>query len=208
MSDKNVVQPEGNYYDKYGSKNPLTRKIMKGYFDSLDSLLDMVKPEVGSALEAGCGEGEVTVHVWEYFDKKLDLEAFDISEKVISEASQKTPGIKFSVGNIYEENRGKHDLVLCCEVLEHMDRPKDVIKKLLEQTDKYLIISVPREPIWRILNMCRGKYLKDLGNTPGHVQHWSKGAIQRLFGGFDCNIIKVKSPLPWTMMLIEKKNGE
>jgi hypothetical protein len=30
---------------------------------------------------------------------------------------------------------------------------------------------VPREPIWRIGNMARGRYLGDLGNTPGHIQH-------------------------------------
>ena len=32
----------------------------------------------------------------------------------------------------------------------------------------------PREPLWRGLNIARGAYLKDLGNTPGHLNHWSK----------------------------------
>lgn len=36
---KQVVQPEGNYYDKYGSKNPVVQKMMKGYFDCIDALL-------------------------------------------------------------------------------------------------------------------------------------------------------------------------
>ena len=204
MGSNNVVQPEGNYYDKYGTKNPIARKLMKGYFDALDCLLDKIRGEVTCALEAGCGEGEVSAHVYEYFEKNITLDAFDISENVIADAQGRLPGINFSSGNIYEENRGIHDLVMCCEVLEHMERPKDVILKLFEQTDKYLIVSVPNEPVWRILNMCRGKYLKDLGNTPGHIQHWSTRKFIREFVGFDCKIMEVKKPLPWTMLLIRK----
>lgn len=204
MEKETVYQPEGNYYDKYHSKNPIAGKLMKGYFMALDSLLDQIKQNVKCALEAGCGEGEVSMHVYEYFDGKLDLEAFDISEKVIEEASTRKNSIRFSTGNIYEENRGIHDLVLCCEVLEHMERPEDVISRLLEQTDKYLIVSVPHEPIWRILNMCRGKYLKDFGNTPGHVQHWTSTKFKKLFENRDCRIISVRKPLPWTMLLIKK----
>ena len=39
---------------------------------------------------------------------------------------------------------------------------------------RHLLVSVPREPLWRGLNVARGAYLSDLGNTPGHVNHWSK----------------------------------
>ena len=205
MKEKEVYQPEGNYYDKYNTKNPIAARLMKGYFSALDSLLGRISSEIKTILEAGCGEGEVSVHVYDYFVGKIALDAFDISEKVIEEAKAKTPGINFSVGNIYETNTGIHDLVLCCEVLEHMEHPGEVIQKLLEQTDRYLIVSVPREPIWRILNMCRGKYLKDLGNTPGHVQHWSSRRFIREFDGADCHLLAVKKPLPWTMLLIEKQ---
>jgi len=59
---------------------------------------------------------------------------------------------------------------------------------------------VPREPIWRILNIARGKYIGDLGNTPGHVNHWSRrGFIDLLSRRFD--VVEVRSPLPWTMAL-------
>ncbi len=202
---KEVYQPEGNYYDKYNTKNPIARRMMKGYFEALDSLLAVIGNEIKTVLEAGCGEGEVSFHVYEYFKGQKKQEAFDISAKVVEEASKRNPNIDFSVGNIYSENRGKHDLVLCCEVLEHMEKPGEVIPRLLDQTNKYLIVSVPHEPIWRILNMARGKYLKDLGNTPGHVQHWTTNGIKKEFKGFNCEILAVKKPLPWTMMLIKKK---
>lgn len=208
MDKKEVVQPEGNYYDKYHAGNPITKLIMNGYFHALDDMLSKVKNEVQSVLEAGCGEGEVSAHVYECFAGKIHMEAFDISEKVIEEAKAKRPEIDFFTGSIYEENRGDgHELVLCCEVLEHLENPKAAIGKLLEQTNKYLIISVPREPIWRVLNMARGKYWKDLGNTPGHIQHWSSKGIAREFEGFPCRVIAMIKPLPWTMLLIEKEKG-
>ena len=43
------------------------------------------------------------------------------------------------------------------------------------------------------------KYVGDLGNTPGHVNHWSKGG----FAGFvdtELRVTSVSSPIPWTMV--------
>jgi hypothetical protein len=64
----------------------------------------------------------------------------------------------------------------------------------------YLLVSVPREPIWRMLNLLRGAYISQAGNTPGHVQHWSTRAFVR-FLREKFEIIKVQKPLPWTMVL-------
>ena len=41
-------------------------------------------------------------------------------------------------------------------------------------SSRWLLVSVPREPLWRGLNLARGSYLRELGNTPGHLNHWSK----------------------------------
>lgn len=200
-----VYQPEGNYYDKYNTKNPLARKIMQGYFSALDSLLDIIKDDIHNVLEAGCGEGEVSFHVYDHFNGSLKQEAFDISEKVIEVAAKRNTNIDFSCGDIYAMDKGNdHELVLCCEVLEHMEEPVKVIEKLLAQSSRYIIVSVPNEPIWRVLNMARGKYIRNFGNTPGHIQHWSSRNFIRMFSQFDCRIIEIRKPLPWTMLLIEK----
>jgi hypothetical protein len=66
---------------------------------------------------------------------------------------------------------------------------------------RHLLVSVPREPLWRGLNMARGAYLKDLGNTPGHLNHWSKRAFVRLLGQHG-EVIEARSPFPWTMVLL------
>ena len=66
---------------------------------------------------------------------------------------------------------------------------------------RFLLVSVPREPLWRALNMARGAYLKDLGNTPGHLNHWSKRGFVQLLSRYG-NVVEARSPFPWTMLLV------
>jgi hypothetical protein len=60
---------------------------------------------------------------------------------------------------------------------------------------------VPREPVWRMTNMARGAYLRDLGNTPGHLNHWSKRSFVSLLSRYG-TVEHVRSPFPWTMLLV------
>jgi hypothetical protein len=59
---------------------------------------------------------------------------------------------------------------------------------------------VPREPLWRALNLARLSYVRELGNTPGHLNHWSKRDFVRfLTRRFE--VIETRSPTPWSMVL-------
>lgn len=113
----------------------------------------------------------------------------------------------FEVRSIYDLEPGcdSADLVVCCEVLEHLEHPEEGLLALQSITTKNLIVSVPREPIWRFLNMARGKYIWDWGNTPGHLQHWSKRGFVNLVSKHFL-IEEVKTPLPWTMLLCRKRD--
>ena len=92
------------------------------------------------------------------------------------------------------------DLIVCCEVLEHVERPADALAALRGVGAKHYILSVPREPLWRVLNMARGKYLGALGNTPGHLNHWSRRGFVAFLerGGF--RLERCVQPWPWTMV--------
>src|SRR3712207_8488836 len=45
--------------------------------------------------------------------------------------------------------------------------PEHTVAEMARVADGHLLVSVPREPLWRMLNVARGAYVKDLGNTPG-----------------------------------------
>ena len=50
--------PTGNTFDKYGSTNPVVRRLMAGFHSTLDELWAAAAPE--SVLDVGCGEGVLT----------------------------------------------------------------------------------------------------------------------------------------------------
>lgn len=208
MEESKVKNVAGNHYDKYNSKNPIEKKLMKGFFDNVSGLFDMVRKDGDPVriLEAGCGEGVFTSFVRDSFPKAF-IEAFDLEDEVVAKAvkSFSDKGIEFYTGSIYEiaKEDDSVPLVVCSEVLEHLEDPVRALKELKRIGSCYIFLSVPREPIWRILNMCRFKYLKDLGNTPGHINHYSKKGFLTLIskaGGLE--VMAYRKSLPWQMVLL------
>jgi 2-polyprenyl-3-methyl-5-hydroxy-6-metoxy-1,4-benzoquinol methylase len=99
-----------------------------------------------------------------------------------------------------DPTRQAAELVVCCEVLEHLEDPQRGLEVLARLARPWLIASVPREPLWRALNLARLSYVGDLGNTPGHLSHWSKRSFER-FLSRRFEVVDLRSPIPWTMAL-------
>ena len=110
--------------------------------------------------------------------------------------------IHFSEASIYAlpfESKS-FDLVVCCEVLEHLESPDRGLAEICRVSSNRVIVSTPREPLWRVLNMLRGKYLSALGNTPGHVQHFTQAGLLDLLCA-SLHVVAVRAPVPWTVVL-------
>ncbi len=196
----------GNAYDKYGASNPIVRWMMQGFARDLSDLVAKASPT--TVHEVGCGEG---YWVLKWHAAGISARGSDFSNQVIDLArvnakNQSISPTLFNVGSIYDMDpvRDSADLVVCCEVLEHLENPEDGLRALQRIVGRHLIVSVPREPIWCVLNLARGKYVKSLGNTPGHIQHWSKGGFIMLVSKY-FDVLEVKSPFPWTMLLCRPK---
>lgn len=199
LSEEGVIS--GNVFDKYGSRNPIVKALMAGFQLSLSRFVEVAAPS--SIHEIGCGEG-YWVNKWK--SSGFDARGSDVSEEVIRMATINAADLglspdHLSVKSIYDLDPfyDSANLVVCCEVLEHLEDPAAALQKLHSITERDIILSVPREPLWRILNVARGKYLSDLGNTPGHIQNWSKAEFTNLVEGF-FSIQAVSSPVPWTMI--------
>lgn len=196
----------GNTYDKYGSRHPIVRWLMDGFDNAVSELVDIASPS--SIYEVGCGEGHWLLR---WHAKGIPSAGCDISGHVLDMARENTAGSglpfdSFEQCSIYDVERhpDPRELIVCCEVLEHIDDPLRGLQALSRIAGGYVVLSVPREPVWRVLNMARGKYLSDLGNTPGHIQHWSSRSFQQLVSQvFD--IVEVREPLPWTMLLCRRR---
>lgn len=200
--------PAGNWENKYHSKNPIINYLMNNFKNSINELLKHKKNEINSLSECGCGEAEITRYVYEILNPK-QTKAFDFSGEVIEIAKENNQdtNIEFEQKSIYDLDESyQADLVVCCEVLEHLEDPSLALEKMRSLNAKYYLFSVPNEPIWRVLNFCRGKYIKDLGNTPGHINHWSSKEFQNLVQENGFKIIGINNPFPWSMLLAVKGN--
>jgi 2-polyprenyl-3-methyl-5-hydroxy-6-metoxy-1,4-benzoquinol methylase len=193
----------GNTYDKYGSANPLVRRMMAGFEGTLDELFRLADPT--SLLDVGCGEG-VLVHEWaKRLGEQRRVVGIDLEEDSIQQgwAERQAPNLEYKV--MRAENlpfaEDEFDLASAIEVLEHVPDPEHTVAEMARCAQRHLLVSVPREPLWRMLNMARGAYWSDLGNTPGHLNHWSRRSFVALLERHG-RVVEVRSPFPWTMLLV------
>jgi 2-polyprenyl-3-methyl-5-hydroxy-6-metoxy-1,4-benzoquinol methylase len=196
----------GNYYDKHATKNPVERYLVCSFEKVLKGLIAESNPK--KVLEIGCGEGHVVQIVKDMFPE-CHYTAIDIDSNLLGLAKEKGADDTFlstieSVRFPYDDD--SFDLVLMVEILEHLESPLDGLLEANRLCASHIIASVPNEPLWRILNMLRLKYMGSLGNTPGHINHWGKHTFTKLISSqFD--LMKIKSPLPWVMILGQKKQN-
>ena len=202
MSGAATGVPTGNTYDKYGSSNPVVKRLMAGFHEALDELWATAAPE--SVLDVGCGEGVLTV---EWAERLGDgrVVGIDLEDPKLRAEWEKRarPNLEFRVEEATRLSfaDGEFDMASATEVLEHLPQPERTVEEMARVARRWLLVSVPREPLWRGLNMARGAYVRDLGNTPGHVNHWSKRALMSLLSRHG-TVEEARSPLPWTMALV------
>jgi SAM-dependent methyltransferase len=193
----------GNTYDKYGSTNPVVRRLMAGFEGTLDELFRQADAQ--SLLDVGCGEGVLTQQWAQRLGDGRRVVGIDLDDPALQAewAKRTAPNLEYRV--MKAENLpfadNEFDAATAIEVLEHVPDPEHTVAEMARVAQRWLLVSVPREPLWRGLNMARGAYWKDLGNTPGHVNHWSKRSFVSLLSRHG-EVVQARSPFPWTMLLV------
>lgn len=191
-----------DFSGKYEDTSFISKYLVDSYFKSVEKLI-LKANCIESAHEIGSGEGRSTLRL----NKMVtNLTASEYVEDLVGLAQKNNPTLTIFQESAYKlkyENSSV-DMVFLLEVLEHLDYPEAALEEIKRISIKYLILGVPREPLWCFLNMCRFKYLTDFGNTPGHLNHWSKKSLVKLIEKKFGKVIAVESPIPWTIVLAEK----
>jgi 2-polyprenyl-3-methyl-5-hydroxy-6-metoxy-1,4-benzoquinol methylase len=191
----------GNHTKKYTAGNPAIRWLTGRWVDRLEGVLDRVVGErepLGRALEVGCGEGVIALKLAERWKS---VAALDLPDAGLRDEwrSRPGPGYLHADGQRLPFRDGQFDVVVAAEVLEHLPDPERGLAEMVRVCSGSLVLSVPREPIFRGCNLLAGRYVRDLGNTPGHLNHWSTRSFVR-FVGTVARVRLVTKPFPWTVV--------
>ncbi|MFA5887820.1 MAG: methyltransferase domain-containing protein [Candidatus Nanoarchaeia archaeon] len=193
---------------KHLSTNPIMKFVLKKFKQDIIETASMAFPQ--NILDVGCGNGFITKEIAKAFPNSK-ITAVDIEQEKIDYAKRhnNAHNVKYLQGNMFHLpfKKNSFDLVICNEVLEHLADYNKAINILAGLSSRYLLVSVPNEPLFRIATFMRGKHLRTWGNMPGHVNNWNKRQIVNLLkphGG----IIKVLTSTVWNIVLIKKNEAK
>jgi SAM-dependent methyltransferase len=189
----------GNHTQKYTARNPAIRWLTERWVANLDGVFQRIAAEPGAperALEVGCGEGVIADRMQRRWGEVV---ALDLPDAGLRAEWRRYPAPRFLHADAHALPfpDGHFDVVVAAEVLEHLPDPVLGLREMGRVGRRHLVLSVPQEPVFRSCNLLAGRYLRDLGNTPGHLNHWSRRGFVRFVAGV-AEVREVTSPFPWT----------
>jgi SAM-dependent methyltransferase len=166
---------------------------------------EIKKLAIETILDVGCGEGFTLFHLSQ---KKIGkrIEGIEYSQKAISIGKKIHPDITIKKGSIYKlpYKDKSFDLVICTEVLEHLDNPEKAIIELMRVSEKYCLLTVPNEPFFMLGNLLRGKNITTFGNDRDHIHHWSAFGFRKYISQF-FHVRIFRIVFFWTLVIGKKK---
>jgi hypothetical protein len=88
-------------------------------------------------------------------------------------------------------------------VRAHLQRPADGLSELLRVSTGHVLVTVPHEPFFRAGNLARGRYVRRLGSTPGHLNTWGRRGIAKLVRA-QAGQAEVIEMFPWLGVLARR----
>lgn len=190
---------------KHTSGNPFMRYAIHQFHQHVRQLLETV--QASTLLEVGCGEGFSSQEILTNSPIIQKSYGGDISFAATIEAQKRFSQMVYHVldATALPFLSDSVDVVMSLEVLEHLPEPEKAVQEYMRVSRKYLLLSVPNEPIFRGLRFVSGKGIMQLGDHPEHIQHWSIWGFKRFVTEQKLNILASASPFPfsWSIVLCE-----
>lgn len=187
-------------------------KLIDNYFRNVGLLVQSAKfpKDVPlRAIELGCGEGFSTQRLAKLLPEGTVFDASEYVSALVPKAQALNPGVTVTEESVYELQHAddSYDIIFLLEVLEHLDYPDKALAEIARvlKPGGILVLGVPREPLWSMLNLARGKYVRHFGNTIGHLNHWSTLTLKRYMAKHFGPVEATKTPLPWTIVRAHKR---
>src|SRR4051812_9730634 len=145
---------------------------MNGFESTLEQLWTQAAPE--SILDVGCGEGVLT----EQWADKLGqgrIVGIDLDDPKLKAEWEKRQraNLEYRVEDATNLSfaDGEFDMATAIEVLEHVPDPERTVAEMARVAKRWVLVSVPREPLWRARHQAGGGRVQEPGQTPGAPEH-------------------------------------
>lgn len=194
-----------SYFDrfstaKYRSKNPVQRYLIQRFVERLHGMFVAANP-AKRVLEVGVGEGFLSGYLSERFPEK-SFTGVDLSRSDLESLARLFPRIETYRLSAYELDTldQTFDVVICAEVLEHLEDPSRALGQIAALEPKFGIFTVPHEPWFMLSNLARGKNVKRFGNDIEHINHFNKHSFRRLVEPH-FEVVDLVGSYPWLLCL-------
>ncbi|MDW7774286.1 MAG: class I SAM-dependent methyltransferase [Desulfobulbaceae bacterium] len=206
MNRNNTIREDTSerHKNKYYNKNFIHQYTLGSFFDKIAAEVKFINPN--NALEFGCGEGLFLEELKKRDVIINDLTGIDLRKDAIEYAQKLHSEYYFECIDIFDFNPDKKfELVIASQVLEHLLNPPSFLTKLACLSSHYLLLTVPWEPWFQIMNLLRGRDILRLGNHPEHVNRWNKNEFCSLILRF-ADIKHTILSFPFIIIVAEVRN--
>lgn len=196
--------PRSSNQRKHESRNPIQRALIDNFHQKAVEMVRRARPS--TILELGCGEGYVLSALADAgIDATLTgIELDDRAARIARERLGDRATIEQRDARDLAADGRRFDLVMMLEVLEHIPNPTQMLPIVDSLTNGWVLLSVPWEPVFRGLNLMRGKNVTRLGNDPDHINHWGRLGFEK-FVSTRFDVVTTPQVFPWTMVLARSR---
>ncbi len=186
-------------YDNFHSKVTVQEKVISPtnftYRNIINALSGIIHDKNLKILDYGCGVGVIDLFLASKGHKVI---GFDISSKAINIANEsaRTLNLKkrssfFELSKFNKEvKKGMYDLVVCTEVIEHLENDTVVVKKLIGLLKKggILFITTPsiNAPLFKL------GLTKKFDDSVGHLRRYDPKKLEALIESSGMKVVNIR----------------
>lgn len=191
MVNSHIINKIPPYYYQQSIKNNLLQRIW--HFNKLQVVSSLIPNKPNKILDVGCASGWFISEISKKFPK-TQCYGIDVYAQAIVLAKKLYPQIKFKVADAHKLpfKKDAFEVVVCTEVLEHVENPQKVIleiKRILKRAGTAVIEldsgSLLFSVAWFIWKKFKGRVWQD-----SHLTSFTVSKLETLITAYGLKVIK------------------